>query len=425
MLALVVGCFASLLQTTNAAENKYTASYGDVYSVHFGNRDEPVVRFELQNDQGDPIGYAYSITTEIHPYNGATYKPAPVTDYFKTDQAQQVMAAITYITNNYAWMETTDFAGYQQIIQPTIWKIIHGIEVTAIKNTNEKQIIDILNSIQDNIDNILKEYNTGVTLQGTKGTGISSAGYTDYGPFQVSTTILGKVDYKLAFTSTSKNATFVDTTGNTIHQVKPGEQFYVRVTNDITGDIEFNVSLATTQSINYVYDLNCFVDTKDGITHPPLVQPLFEPLTNRGNKNQEFAYSANHSFTITPTTQTEKITITAINWNNGQTNNKDGANGGGINQLTVKNIILKNNKNYVTPTNFEATITKTPSKNDNTAIYTVVERTVTNNGAYTKVYDTKIALFENNVWKVYSGSIPLNNPGGNDKNLKIDLTRIA
>jgi hypothetical protein len=153
-----------------------------------------------------------------------------------------------------------------------------------------------------------------------------------------------------------------------------------------------------------------------------------ESLTNRGIKNQEFAYSANHSFTIIQTetiTQTEKITITDINWNNGQTSNKDDANGGGINQLTVKNTTLKNNKNYVTPTNFETTISKAPSKNGNTEIYTIVERTVTNNGAYIKVYDTKVALFENNAWKVYSGSIPVNNPGGNDKNLKIDLARIT
>jgi|GEM_PF-3315393 len=120
----------------------------------------------------------------------------------------------------------------------------------------------------------------------------------------------------------------------------------------------------------------------------------------------------------------EKVVITNLNWNNGNTSDKNGANGAGINQFKVDNVTLKNNKNYVTPANFNTAVNKIPGKNDATQIYTVTERTVNENGKYVKVYDVKVAFYAAGIWKVYEGTITVDNPGGNDNNQKIDLLRI-
>jgi hypothetical protein len=110
-----------------------------------------------------------------------------------------------------------------------------------------------------------------------------------------------------------------------------------------------------------------------------------------------------------------------LNWKNGSGN----GNGGGINSFTVDGITMKNNKNYVTPVNFDVMVNKTPVKNDETAIYTVTERTVTeNSGKYVKGYDIKVAFYKDGVWKGYGGEITVDNPGGNNKNQTVDLLRI-
>ncbi|MDR0373562.1 MAG: hypothetical protein LBI79_08440 [Nitrososphaerota archaeon] len=106
-------------------------------------------------------------------------------------------------------------------------------------------------------------------------------------------------------------------------------------------------------------------------------------------------------------------TITEVNWNNGNGN----GNGGGINQLTVNGITLKNNKNYLEPEIFNVTIAKTTlTKNDPTAIYTVIGKTVNEDGGqYEKIYNIKIAFFEDGAWRIYAGKLAVDNPGGNVK----------
>ncbi|MDR2017945.1 MAG: hypothetical protein LBQ00_03575 [Syntrophobacterales bacterium] len=116
----------------------------------------------------------------------------------------------------------------------------------------------------------------------------------------------------------------------------------------------------------------------------------------------------------------EKLEMTDLNWNNGNTSNKDGANGAGINSFSLDGIQFKNNKNYVTPENFEAAIAQATGSN----IFTVLERTVEQNGEYVKVYDVKVGLYTAGTLKVYGGTITVNNPGGNDKNQKIELVRV-
>jgi hypothetical protein len=119
---------------------------------------------------------------------------------------------------------------------------------------------------------------------------------------------------------------------------------------------------------------------------------------------------------ITLSTKSLVPTITDVSWNNGNGN----GNGGGINQITVNGITLKSAKNYVEPNNFDTVIAKTTlAKNDPTAIYTVVERNADDSGQYEKIYGMKIALFEDCAWKVYTGKLCVDNPGGNDEVQKI------
>ncbi|MCL2727703.1 MAG: hypothetical protein FWD56_04900 [Bacteroidales bacterium] len=124
----------------------------------------------------------------------------------------------------------------------------------------------------------------------------------------------------------------------------------------------------------------------------------------------------------------EKLMMSNLNWNNGNTSNKDGANGAGLNQFTVNGVTFKNNKEYVTPQNFETNLLKTVlGKNENPNMYTVTQRTTLSppsTNTYEKVYDVKVAFFKNGVWEVYVGSITVDNPGGNDKNQQIELVRV-
>jgi len=110
-------------------------------------------------------------------------------------------------------------------------------------------------------------------------------------------------------------------------------------------------------------------------------------------------------------TKTLMPDITDVSWNNGNGN----GNGEGINQLTVNGMTLKNSKNFVESNKFDDAIAKTTlTKNDPTALYTVMERNVNSGGQYEKVYDIKIALFETGAWKVYKGQLVVGNPGGNE-----------
>jgi hypothetical protein len=104
--------------------------------------------------------------------------------------------------------------------------------------------------------------------------------------------------------------------------------------------------------------------------------------------------------------------ISEVSWNDGNGN----GNGNGINQLVVNGITLKSSKNYVEPENFAAIAKTVLAKNDPNAIYTVIGKTIDNddNGSYEKVYDIKIGLFEDSVWKVYSGLLSVGNPGRNE-----------
>ena len=132
-----------------------------------------------------------------------------------------------------------------------------------------------------------------------------------------------------------------------------------------------------------------------------------------------------------------EITVASgLNWNNGTVNNGNGANGGGLIQFTVDGFTFKNNKNYVTPANFAAAIA-TNNKPSNTDIYTVTERATSKlgdkkadkytapiTGKYTKIYYVQVAMYRNGEWKIYEGTITVDNPGGNNDKQKVDIFRI-
>jgi len=113
------------------------------------------------------------------------------------------------------------------------------------------------------------------------------------------------------------------------------------------------------------------------------------------------------------------VVLSELNWNNGNTSDKDGANGAGIISFKVNGVTFKNNKEYVTPANFDAKLVNGPGSNPN--MFTVTERGVYYTPTYMKIYDIRVAMFVSDAWKVYAGSIIVDNPGGNDKNQIINL----
>jgi len=383
-----------------------------------------ITRFKLIDDF-ENAEYAYCADMNSPCYEGARYKSVSADGYFKNGEDKKIMAALTYMMNEYGRMETTNPYGYRQMIQSIIWRIIHGYEVTSVYNDEAEIITDVINHIYDNIDEITEDYNTSVTMTG-ENVAITDGIFVNYGPYHVSENVLlTDVVFELTFDVGGNSAKFVDKTGKKTTQVKPGEQFYVQVSNDVSGEFEFTATASATEELWYVDDFRFFIDIRD-VDFPSIYQyqPLFQPLTN--NDAQTYFYSCSSSFIIAPIEppiepEVDTITLTGLNWNNGNGN----GNGAGINQFTVNGITLKNNKNYVVPADFDTKVAKIPGKKDETALYTVSERTVTDfNGKYVKVYDIKVAFYEAGVWKGYGGTITVDNPGGNNNKQQVDLERI-
>jgi len=131
----------------------------------------------------------------------------------------------------------------------------------------------------------------------------------------------------------------------------------------------------------------------------------------------------------------ETLIMSGLNWNNGTTSNGNGANGAGLIQFTVDGFTYKNNKNYVTPANFEAALAS--SNPSNTDIYTVTERHTSQlgdkkadkytdpiTGKYTKIYYVQVGRYRNGAWQEYAGTITVDNPGGNNDKQKVEIYRV-
>ncbi|MDR1991952.1 MAG: hypothetical protein LBQ98_00365 [Nitrososphaerota archaeon] len=357
-LMLVVSCFAALLPTTTAAKNQYTVKHGQYFQAIINGNREYMTRFELY-DNGNLVGYAYCANMDLPCYDGSTYKSAPINDYFKNDQDKQIMAALTYIANVYGWMETSDFVGYQQLIQTTLWRIIHGYEVTYIDNVNGGEIKKIIDHIYDNIDDILNDYTTGITLSGK-----ALATPVGYGPFQVSeNTILANVMFDLVFTKAPPNTAFVNPAGHEIAAIKPGEHFYIHTGDGQTGDFEFSATASTLHSIKYVIDLNFFIAINDNGDK----QPLVEPLVGVGIEIKAFASSCSNFTIASGAHEFGQVygSVTATNADNRQT--------------ILSGLNPKNGNPYYGDKNNPNTPYVVP--NSNHFVYAVLDRAKLENGA--------------------------------------------
>ena len=390
-------------------DGEYTVTSDGLDIVVIDGKPEYVTRFKLIDDDGN-TEFAYCADMNTPCYEGSRYKSVSADGYFQNGEDVKIKAALTYMMNEYGSMENTNPRGYRQMTQCILWRIIHGYEVTSVNNKEGAIIKDVIDHIYNNIDDLTEGYSTSLSMEGE-----------GYGPYRVAENALLKdVVFDLTFDQGGDFAKFIDENGAEITQVKIGEPFFVKITDGASGDFRFTATASTTKELWYVNDFQFFIDVRD-VNFPTKheYQPLFQPLTTQDARTYFYSCSAN--LTITPTEpETEKITLTGLSWNNGVGN----GNGAGINQFTVNGIVLKNNKNFVTPVTFDVLVSKTPGKNEETAIYAVTERTVENNGKYVKIYDVKVALYTENLWKGYGGSITVDNPGGNNANQKVDLERI-
>ena len=409
--------FVNMVRQSNS-ECEYTVHSDGLAVVVINGKEEYVTRFKLIDDFGNII-YAYCANMNAPCYEKARYQCASADDYFKNGEETKIKAALTYIMNRYGYMETTNPHGFRQMVQCIIWSIIHDCEVTSVVNAEGEIIKEVIHYVYNNIDDLTKDYTARVTMEG-ENTASEDDLFVVYGPYQVSgNALLTDVDFHLAFEPNDAQVVFVNEAGGEITLVKPEEPFYLRISNDFSGDLEFTATASTTEELWFVDDFNFFMDVREGD-----FQQLFQPVMNP--EAWTYFYSCSGSLTIAsadpdPDPETETITLTKLNWKNGN----GCGNGAGINSFKVDGITLKNNKNYVTPAQFDVLVTKAPCKNGETAIYTVTERTVTDaNGKYRKVYDVKVALYKNGVWKGYGGVITVDNPGGNNANQQIELERI-
>ena len=399
----------------NNSEGDFIVSTDGLASAIINGRTVLITRFILTDDFGNTL-YAYCADMGLPCYPGSTYRSAPSDGYFKDDADIKIKAAITYIMNHYGWMEASNPHGFRLIIQCVIWRIVHGYEVYSVNNAENVIIMSAINHIYDNIDDILEAYRADITIKG-EDVATKDGLFVNYGPYMISeNALLPDVYFYLS------GATFINDMGIEITQVKPAKPFYVQVPYDFSGDIKFTATASTTSELWYVEDYILLMDIREGA-----FQPLFSPVLSLDAWTNFYSYTRN--FTVTPKKpelepepepKPERITLTGLSWNNGNGN----GNGGGINQFTVNGITLRNNRNFVTPANFDVLITRTPGRNDVTAIYTVTERTVTgSNKNYIKVYDIKVALFNDGAWKGYKGTITVDNPGGNNRNQQVILER--
>ena len=266
---------------------EYTVFSDGLSVIIIDGRQEYVTRFKLIDDFGN-TEFAYCANMEAPCYEGARYKCASADDYFKNGEDIKIMAALTYIINNYGWMEASNPHGYRQMTQAIIWMIIHGYEVTYVNNPYGEIIKEVVNHIYDNIEDITDSYNVGVTMQGDN-TATADGLFVNYGPYTVSdNALLNDVDFELTVYPNDKSVKFVNASGIEITQVKPEVPFYVRVPENIFGDFKFTATATTSRELWYVVDFRFFVDKRDGD-----YQQLFQPVVSSQTLVQNYSCEGN------------------------------------------------------------------------------------------------------------------------------------
>ena len=410
-------------EVKNVPEGGYIMWTGNYERVIIDGEVLSITKFRLVNTV-DPtdIQFAYCANRFIFCYEGSTYHPVSADAYFKSGEDTQIMAMLNYAINKYRWLEKDNPAGYDQLIQCIIWKAIHDGNFTSIEN-DAANILEMFHDVLDNFDKTVEEDETNIHLEG-EGVSHQGTGYTDYGPFWVSDDgISENVDYTLTLVQDDNSAKFI-MDDEEITTVKSGEPFYVRVPEGVIGDFSITAGASILRYFLFVNDYTFYVDARDldedgEFNGQPSFQPLFQPLIKI--ETDEYFYTCSSGFSVQNNeNETETITVSCLIWNKG----KSYGCGVSINQFKVNGITLKNYKNYLTPAKFDFAISQAPKKYAPTAIYTFSEKIVKNNRIYEKIYQLKVALYENNSWKGYAGTIIVDIRGGTHAHQKIELERI-
>ena len=258
------------------------------------------VKFILVDDQGNEV-FAYCVNINLPTGPGAKYKLASASSYFQNGEDTRIKAALTYIYNNYGdgdWPE----AKLNLLIQATLWRLVHDDLVMGVYGSFNQDMLDIVNFICENIDNLVTDYSTSVTMEGTAIANPDEP-FINYGPYNVSENeLLKDVEFALSFDNGGAFAVFVDEFGTEIDKVLPGEQFYVRVAGDVTGYFKFTATASTERELWYVSDYYFFegIEPNTQQLFQPLMQPLLQPLFD--SEIEVSFYSCSAEFSVVPPT---------------------------------------------------------------------------------------------------------------------------
>jgi len=425
-LTLVLVVVIAMILPAMASDSLYQLLYANVPTPYISINGKELPLYHRILWGGTPLfprdltaycGYMDLDTQQTHMYKQVqSLNFAPF--YITPQKEEKIKAAITYIINQPGYNPDA----YSPLIQLTLWRIIHeeqfnsiGFNVTGNVNSD---IVEKAKWIYANIKTLIKEYDVSKLY-------VSGLEFFVYANPK---TVVSVPPRKLgaAVVTNFINAGFHCNAngGNGRVWIDAYDKEYKDNKNEgLDGvlvdliPLEDNYWLLDNQKdykcpqcgSNVWVSYSNMSGVPDGkniqFNHPPSIKEEFQPLIK---------------FKVD-----ERATLTNLNWNNGNTSDKDGANGAGIISFSVNGVTLKNNKNYVTPDKFAAEIQKT-SNVTNPDIYTVTLRNDNDNqkNPYVKVYDIKVAFFRNGAWQIYVGTITVDNPGGNDNKQIIDLKRV-
>jgi len=320
-LFLVVGCFAALLQTTNAADNSVytlTAWVDDTRStntIYRNGASAPAIStlMKLVNDNDGTVIYAMCVNQTITTDLNIKYQLVDLNNYpnLTPTQKTQILTLLNYISINYG-LDTKEGTALAQTV---IWRIIHPDIDYIIPQQGVGITKEDIDNVYAHINDLPLNYNFNVAIEGTANKPThKDTNYSYYGPFSVTYNPdlsdmdhrLSDMNFDLTFTPTKTESIFTDKTYTEINQVKQGMDFYVGVPNDTTETtLSFNAAAST--GVNLITGINFLVSTSG--TNQPLVvyQPLVQPLVN--HETTLYHYSCNASFTLAPQVLNGTLTI--------------------------------------------------------------------------------------------------------------------
>ena len=306
ILALFIAAIIAIpVMTVNAANITYTLANGEYVMLNTSKGNVAAMKFTLtgKDENGKTVtSYAYCANLDLPCKEGDKYQMVSASNYLAADKLKQIKAALTYVLNKYKNLTTIEM---DTVMQGIIWKLTNSYTLNSVNSKSSKNaainaslVKEAINDGIAHIGNITNNYNTGVTMTG-KGTTVPGSGYTDYGPYSVSeNTLLADVYFNLTINNSS--AKFVNENGKEITKVYPGQKFYVRVPDGVTGDFSFTAKASLDQTFKYVKDLNYFLNVNDVSTgkviNQPLFQPMVEPLINQ--KDKTYLYECSGNFNV-------------------------------------------------------------------------------------------------------------------------------